>query len=193
MLDKEPLRLGEGAQIKEVPVWGIDCYTRRSSVSFCFYSFLFISSRLFSFFSFLFFSFFLVSFLFVVLCCVVLCCVVLCCVVLWCVVLSCVVFYFLCHISNLVSLVMLNRTLTRKWTLFFNFIFFFFSFNFWSVSCFLAVRLFLFMIRKLSFRTYTYWFCRILGPDACVPQPIYLFWFFSFYSLFFIFYFVVFY
>ena len=32
VLDKEPLRLGEGAQIKEVPVWGIDCYTRRFEV-----------------------------------------------------------------------------------------------------------------------------------------------------------------
>ena len=116
MLDKEPLRLGEGAQIKEVPVWGIDCYTRRSSVSFRFYSFLFVSFHFFSFLlvSFLFFSFLLVPF-----CCVVECCVVLCCgvewsVVLWSVVLSCVVFYFLCHIRDFVSLVMLNRRLTTK-------------------------------------------------------------------------------
>lgn len=29
VLDREPLRLGDGAKIKEVPVWGIDCYTRR--------------------------------------------------------------------------------------------------------------------------------------------------------------------
>lgn len=29
VLHREPLRLGAGAQIKEVPVWGIDCYTRR--------------------------------------------------------------------------------------------------------------------------------------------------------------------
>ena len=29
VLDLEPLRLGEGAQIKEMPVWGIDCYSRR--------------------------------------------------------------------------------------------------------------------------------------------------------------------
>jgi hypothetical protein len=29
VLDREPLRLGVGAQIKEMPVWGIDCYSRR--------------------------------------------------------------------------------------------------------------------------------------------------------------------